>query len=49
MPRSIEGVDGVGEDVEALLHHDPAEEGDDHLIVGDSQASGATPCRAGRG
>ena len=35
-PSAREGVDRVGEDVEALFHHDPAEEGDDHLIVGDA-------------
>ena len=48
MPRSIEGVDRVGEDVEALLHHQPAEEDDDHLIVAECRSSGAIPCRAAR-
>ena len=31
-----EGVDRVGKDVEALFHHDPAEEGDHQLVVGDA-------------
>ena len=31
-----EGVDRVGKHVEALFHDDPAEEGDDHLVVGDA-------------
>ena len=36
-PALGEGVDRVGKDVEALFHHDPAEEGDDHLVVGDAE------------
>ena len=48
-PALGEGVDRVGKDVEALFHHDPAEEGDDHFVVGDADRRGATPCRAGRG
>ena len=32
-----ESVDRVGEDVEALFHHHPAKEGDDHLVIGDAE------------
>ena len=38
-PARREGVDRVGEDVEALFHDDPAEEGDDHFVVGDAERS----------
>ena len=31
-----EGVNCVSEDVEPLLHHNSAKEGDDHFVVGDS-------------
>ena len=44
-PERRERMDGVGKDVEPLFHHHPAKEGDDHLIVGDADVSGATPCR----
>ena len=38
-PAVDQREDRIGEDVEAFFHHDPAEEGDDHLVVVDADRS----------